>query len=293
MGPEEIDATEARSHGSTYFVIYGGRPRDKSQTRQLFQATRPEFAINCAAYVGGIQFGYQHPAEIFVNNMEMLVNIFTAAQESGVTRLVQPISNCAYPAGESFFQEANFWNGSLHESVMVYGMTRKMMWVGAWAFARQFGLDTVSLILSNMYGPDDHFDEVRSHALGAMVKKIVDAKRGARETVVIWGTGEPVREWLYVEDGAEALVRALKAPPYLDIINVGMGQGCSIRELALQIRKAVGWSGSFHFDTSKPDGAPYKTVDGSRGKDLLGWEPATSLMTGIQNTVEYYLNLDH
>jgi GDP-L-fucose synthase len=267
--------------------------RDKHQTSRLFQTIRPNFVINCAAYVGGIQFGYQHPAEIFANNVPMVANIFAAAQENRVHRLVQPISNCAYPAAESFFQEANFWNGPLHESVLVYGMTRKMMWVGAWAYARQFHLDTVSLILSNMYGPGDHFDEVRSHALGALVKKIVDAKVENKKEVVIWGTGNPMREWLYVEDGAEALVRGLSIPPYQDIVNIGSGQGCTIRELALLIREAVGWSGTFHFDTTKPDGAPYKTVDGSRGKELLGWTPATSLRAGIQKTVAYYLSLEH
>jgi GDP-L-fucose synthase len=263
--------------------------RDKPQTLNLFDAAKPEYVVNCAAYVGGIRYGYIHPAEMFYNNMQMILNVFEASKKYKVRRLVQPIANCAYPAGESFFKEENFWNGPMHESVMVYGMTRKMMWTGAWAYARQHGLDTISLIVSNMYGPGDHFDEVRSHALGALIKKIVDAKTGGRKEVLIWGTGKPVREWLYVEDGAEALVRALDIEPRVDIINIGCGHGISIKDLAFLIKEAVGWEGEFTFDTSKPDGAPHKTVDGSKGDALLGWKPAFDLKQGIKNAVEYYM----
>ena len=263
--------------------------RNKRQTFDLFERVKPEYVINCAAYVGGIQYGYIHPAEIFHNNMLMILNIFEACRDYKIKRLIQPISNCAYPQNESLFKEENFWNGQLHESVLAYGMTRRMMWVGAFSYAKQHGLDTVSLILSNMYGPGDHFDEVRSHALGALVKKIVDANIENKKEVVIWGTGNPVREWLYVEDGAEALVRAMDIKPYLDIINVGTAEGVSIRDLAYLIKDAVGWKGEFVFDTSKPDGAPHKTVDGSRGKKLLGFKPKTSLKEGIKITVSDYI----
>lgn len=264
--------------------------RDKKQTIDLFKKDNPDYVINCAAYVGGIQYGYLHPAEIFYKNMQMILNIFEACKNYKVKRLIQPLANCAYPSGEHYFKEEKFWNGPLHESVFVYGMTRKMMWTGAWAYLKQYDLDTISLILSNMYGPEDHFEEVRSHALGALVKKIVDAKLDNRKEVIIWGTGNPVREWLYVEDGAEALVRALDIKPYLDIINIGHGQGISIKDLAYLIKEIVGWQGEFVFDTSKPDGALYKTVDGSRGKELLGWMPQSNLENGIKKAVEYYIS---
>jgi len=265
--------------------------RNNDQTDNLFRTTQPEYVINCAAYVGGIQYGYIYPAEIFFNNMQMILNIYEACKEYKIKRLIQPISNCAYPAKESLFKEENFWNGPLHESVMVYGMARKMMWTGAWAYAKQYGLDTISLILSNMYGPGDHFDEVRSHALGAMIKKIVDAKFENKNEVIVWGTGNPVREWLYVEDGAEALVRAIDIASYIDIINIGTGFGISVKELAYLIKEIVGWDGKIVFDRTKPDGAAYKTVDGSRGKILLGWTPQTDLKEGIQKTVEHYINI--
>lgn len=265
--------------------------RDRAETLRLFEAARPDYVINCAAYVGGIQYGYLHPAEIFSNNMRMILNVFEACACSGVRRLVQPVSNCAYPERESLFREENFWDGPLHESVMVYGMTRKMMCAGAWAYARQCGLDTVSLVLSNMYGPGDHFDEVRSHALGALVKKVVDAREEGRGQVVVWGTGKPVREWLYAPDGAEALVRALDIAPHADIINVGTGQGISVRDLALLIKEIAGWEGEFVFDAAKPDGAPHKTVEGSKGRRLLGWGPGTALREGIEDTVLHYAAL--
>lgn len=263
--------------------------RIKFQTLNLFETVKPEFVINCAAYIGGIKFGYIYPVEIYNNNTQMMLNIFEACRDIKLKRLIQPISNCAYPASENFFKEENFWNGPLHESVLVYGMSRKMAWGGAWAYQKQYGLDTISLVLSNMYGPGDHFDEMKSHAIGALVKKIIDAKLERKKEVVIWGTGAPIREWLYVEDGAEALVRAFDIEPHIDIINVGTGEGISIKDLAYLIKEMVNWEGEFNFDISRPDGAVCKTVNGLKGERLLGWRPGTSLREGLKKTVDFYL----
>ncbi|MBA7517205.1 GDP-L-fucose synthase [subsurface metagenome] len=263
--------------------------RDETQAIALFKQTQPEYVLNCAAFVGGIQFGYDHPGEIFRNNLPMSVNILESCRQTGVKRLVNPISNCAYPARATLFKESEFWEGPLHESVMVYGMARKMSWVGAWAYNKQYGVDIISLILSNMYGPGDHFDPVRSHALGALIKKMVDAKEQSAPFVTVWGTGKPVREWLFVEDGAEAIIRALEIEPYLDPINIGVAQGVSIKELANMIKSQVGYEGELRFDLTKPDGAAFKTVDGSQGKKLLGWQPKIGLQEGIRQTVQWYL----
>ncbi len=263
--------------------------RDAAQAIALFKQAQPEYVLNCAAFVGGIQFGYDHPGEIFSNNLQMSVNILESCRQTGVKRLVNPISNCAYPARATLFKESEFWEGPLHESVMVYGMARKMSWVGAWAYNKQYGVDTISLILSNMYGPGDHFDPVRSHALGALIKKMVDAKEQSAPFVTVWGSGKPVREWLFVEDGAEALIRALEIEPYLDPINIGVAQGVSVKELANMIKIEVGYEGELRFDLSKPDGAAYKTVDGTQGKKLLGWQPQVTLSQGIRRTVGWYL----
>ncbi|MFQ5683628.1 MAG: NAD-dependent epimerase/dehydratase family protein [Candidatus Binatia bacterium] len=263
--------------------------RDARQTRALFDQTMPEAVINCAAYVGGIQFGFEHPGEIFKNNLLMTINIQEACNQFQAKRLVNPIANCAYPARVSVFREEEFWDGPLDESVLVYGSVRKVSWVGAWAYHKQYRTDTVNLVLSNMYGPGDHFDPVRSHALGALIHKIIGAKERNQPKVEIWGTGKPVREWLYVDDGAEAMIRALSIEPYVGPVNVGVGKGISILELANLIKEIAGYQGELTLDTSKQDGAPHKTVDGSRGEVLLGWRPRTSLRRGIEKTVEFYL----
>lgn len=262
---------------------------DLDATLRLFAKIKPVQVLNCASFVGGIQFGYRYPADIFRNNMPMIANIFEAARQSGVKRIVNPISNCVYPGALTLFTEDKFWDGPLHDSVMVYGLLRKLSWAGSWAYRRQYGLDTLNLVLSNMYGPEDHFDEVRSHALSALVKKFVDAKRFGAAEVVVWGSGKPVREWLYVDDGAEAMVRGLQCPSEEGPVNVGIGAGISVVTLAELIRDCVGYVGKIVFDTSKQDGAPYKTVDGSHGKALLGWSPQTTLESGIQKTVDWYV----
>lgn len=263
--------------------------RDRSATLRFFDEVRPCQVINCAAYVGGIQFGYKHPAELFHNNLHISLNLLEAARTSGVGRIVNPISNCAYPGAASVFREDEFWNGPLHESVMVYGFVRKASWVGSWAYARQHGLDVVNLILSNMYGPEDHFEEERSHALGALIMKIVRAKQENLPQVVVWGSGKPVREWLHVDDGAEAMVRALDVAPSLDPINIGVEQGISILAMAELVKNMAGYEGELVLDPSKPDGAPYKTVDGSRGRVHFDWAPQRDFKAGIADTISWYL----
>lgn len=263
--------------------------RERRETLAFFQENQPTQVINCAAFVGGIQFGYKHPAELFQNNLLMTLNLLEAVHVSKVSRLVNPISNCAYPGDATFFKEEEFWNGVLHESVMVYGLARKASWVGAWAYAKQYGLDVINLILSNMYGPEDHFEEERSHALGALIMKIVRAKQTRQVQVVVWGSGKPVREWLHVDDGAEAMIRALNVAPYVDPINIGIGKGISIWEMATLIKDLVGYDGELVLDTSKPDGAPYKTVDGSRGSHHFGWSPSRDFKQGVTETIQWYL----
>lgn len=263
--------------------------RDQSATFNFFEKHKIDFVINCAAFVGGIQFGYKHPAELFQNNLLMTISLLEAVKRYQIKRIVNPISNCAYPAKATLFKEEEFWDGPLHESVMVYGFVRKASWVGSWAYNKQFGVDSLNLILSNMYGPEDHFEEERSHALGALIMKFVKAKKQNLPNVCVWGTGTPVREWLHVDDGAEALVRGLGAEARLEPINVGVASGISIKDLALLIKKIVGYNGEIIFDTTKPDGAPYKTVDGTKGAQLLNWKPSINLEKGIQDTVEWYL----
>ncbi len=262
--------------------------RDYEQAIAFFTRERPDILINCAAFVGGIQFGRKYPADIFENNLLMNINILRAAHESGVKRVVNPISNCVYPGRATLFKEEEIWEGPMHESVQVYGFVRKAFWMGSWAYHRQYGLDVVNLVLSNMYGPEDHFEEERSHALGALIMKFVEAKRSGAPYVEVWGTGKPVREWLHVDDGAEALIRGMDAPPTVDFINVGVGSGISVLEMCLLIRELTGYRGEIRLDPTKPDGAPYKTVDGSKGEQLLGWKPSIPFREGVAETIRWY-----
>lgn len=263
--------------------------RDPVAAEKLFETVRPEKVINCAAFVGGIQFGYKYPVELFKNNLLMTIQLLECCHKYKVKRLVNPISNCAYPAKATLFKESEFWDGPLHESVMVYGFARKAAWIGSWAYTKQFQLDSINLIVSNMYGPEDHFDEERSHALGALIMKFCKAVKEGKKEVLVWGSGKPVREWLYVDDGAEALVRALDMAPHLDPINIGVAQGLSMKDLAILLKEKTGFKGEIVFDPSKPDGAAFKTVDGSIGKKLMNWSPETSLEKGIETTIDWYL----
>jgi GDP-L-fucose synthase len=262
--------------------------RDYKQAEAFFQDEKPDILLNCAAFVGGIQFGYKYPADLFENNLLMNVNLLRAARESGVGRIVNPISNCVYPAQATLFKESEIWNGPMHESVMVYGFVRKAFWIGSWANRRQHGLDIINIVLSNMYGPEDHFEAERSHALGALVMKFVEAKRQNLPHVDVWGTGKPVREWIHIDDGAEAMIRGIKAPATEDFINVGIGVGVSVLELCELIKELSGYQGALKLDPSKPDGAPFKTVDGAKGERLLGWKPSIPFREGVAETIRWY-----
>ena len=262
--------------------------RDYAQTIGFFQQEKPEILLNCASFVGGIQFGYKYPVDLFENNLLMNVNLLKAARESGVKRIVNPISNCVYPAKATLFKEEEIWDGPMHESVLVYGFVRKAFWVGSWASHRQYGMDIINIVLSNMYGPEDHFEEERSHALGALIMKFVEAKRKNEPFVNVWGSGKPVREWMHVDDGAESMIRSIEMPATEDFVNIGIGQGISVIEMCELIKEITGYHGEIKLDPTKPDGAAYKTVDGTRGEQLLGWKPSVPFREGVAQAIRWY-----
>nr|MBP6828382.1 NAD-dependent epimerase/dehydratase family protein [Saprospiraceae bacterium] len=262
--------------------------RDYAQTIGFFQQEKPEILLNCASFVGGIQFGYKYPVDLFENNLLMNVNLLKAARESGVKRIVNPISNCVYPAKATLFKEEEIWDGPMHESVLVYGFVRKAFWVGSWASHRQYGMDIINIVLSNMYGPEDHFEEERSHALGALIMKFVEAKRKNEPFVNVWGSGKPVREWMHVDDGAESMIRSIEMPATEDFVNIGIGQGISVIDMCELIKEITGYQGEIKLDPTKPDGAAYKTVDGTRGEQLLGWKPSVPFREGVAQAIRWY-----
>ncbi|MBI2031250.1 MAG: NAD-dependent epimerase/dehydratase family protein [Candidatus Levybacteria bacterium] len=265
--------------------------RNFNKTLTYFRKNKADIVIHSAAYIGGIKFGLDHAGEVYFNNILISTNLIEAARLTGVELFISPIANCAYPdVVNKDFKESEFWNGPLHPSVMVYGMVRKAQWAQTWAYARQYGMKFINLVLPNMYGPGDYFDPERSHALGALLMKIINAKKKGLSEVVVWGTGKPVREWLYVDDGAEALIKAINIDYFIEPINIGVGKGITILDLAKLIKKIVGYKGRLVFDKTKPDGAPYKVMDVSLCKKIFKWLPETGIEQGIKTTYKSYLN---
>ncbi len=264
--------------------------RKYPQIRRFLRDNRPEIVINCAAHVGGIAYNDLVPTEIYEDNLLIGFNLVRACYQNGISKLVNVMPNCTYPGIAEVYQEDKWWDGEMHETVLTYGMPRKAIWVHCRAYKKKYNFNSIHIILPNLYGPGDHFDPVRSHALGALIKKIVDAKLNSAPSVDIWGTGNPVREWGYVEDAAEGIILAMEKYDEIEIMNLGEGKGYTIRVIASMIKAAVGWAGEFTFDTSRPDGAPKKILDVSKMKKILNWEPNTSIQEGINKTISWYMS---
>lgn len=263
--------------------------RDENALQVCFRQSKPDVVVHAAAHVGGIAYNATCPVAIFEDNLRMAFGVVRAARKSGVPKLVNIMPNCTYPGEMKLYTESRWWDGPMHPTVLTYGMPRKALWVHACAARKEIGLNSIHLVLPNLYGPRDHFDVVRSHALGALVRKIVDAKHNGSHQVKVWGTGNAVREWMFVEDAAEGIAVAAERYDEMEILNLGSGQGCSIRELAEMIADAAGWRGDLVYDTSRPDGAPVKILDTLKMKEKLDdWHPQTRLVDGIQRTVAWY-----
>ncbi len=262
---------------------------DSDLVGKYFEKIKPQVIYNCTAFVGGISYGYEFPGKILHDNSKMALNLFENSRFHNVQQIINPISNCAYPGNLNIYEEKNFWNGKPHESVFDYALTRRLIVALGKSYYSQYKLSSCNLVLSNMYGKYDHFDEKRSHALGAILNKVYKAKINNEPTVNIWGTGSPIREWLYVQDGVKAMIKASKLTEGNYFFNVGVNKGISIKDLSMKIAKILDWNGEFVYDTSKPDGALEKRVDGSSSLKLLSWEPEIDLDKGLEETVEWYV----
>jgi len=247
-----------------------------------------EYVINCAAFVGGIAYGYKYPAEMLSINSKIANNIYEISKEKSVKLLINPIPNCVYPGHLDTYKEENLWDGPPHESVFYYALAKRMSIALGSSYYAQYNLSSCSVIMSNMYGPNDHFEEKRSHAMGALINKIYNAKLNNEKTVDVWGSGKQIREWLYVEDGADALIKCMDLSDGNYLFNIGVGKGISIIDLANLIKERVEWDGEFNLDTTKPEGVLEKKVDGSMGKDTINWSPKFSLDEGVKKTIGWY-----
>jgi len=284
-------AAELRKRGAAPIVprtSAGWDFRESSSATRFFEQHRPQIVFNCAARQGGLEYQRQFPADIFYDNMLMGLQSLHAAWRGGVQKYVNIVAACSYPGYlDGMMSEEDYWSGPLHDSVVNYGLTKKAQVVQGLCYRRQFGFDSIHLLMTNLYGPGEHFHPDRSHGLAALLLKFYEAKRFARPHVTIWGSGRPVREWLFVEDAAEGIVTAAERYDEADPINVSVGGGLSIADLAQLIMEIVGYDGDIVYDREKPDGALIKTFANDRARRLIGWEPRTSLRDGLARTLQW------
>jgi len=251
---------------------------------------KPQIVINCAAIQGGIAYHNGRQADLFMDNMLMGTFLMKASQKVGVKKFINVVAGCSYPGylEISEMNEEDYWSGELHESIFSYGFARKASVVYGLALKKQYNFNSIHLIMANMYGPGEHFNPKQSKALAGLIKKIYEAKKNQSSEVEVWGTGKPMRDWLYVKDGAEGILRAGAVYNGIDALNIATGVGISVRKLAETIKEIVGYTGNLKYNISKPDGALHKTFGIHKMKKELGWMPETSIEIGIRETVVWF-----
>jgi GDP-L-fucose synthase len=241
-----------------------------------------------AAKVGGIGFNRKYPATLFFDNAIMGIQIMEAARQEGVEKFVAVGTVCAYPKHTPVpFKEEDLWIGYPEETNAPYGIAKKILLVQAQAYRVQYGFNAIYLLPVNLYGPGDNFDLEDSHVIPALIRKMLEAKQTGQKYTMLWGTGSATREFLYVEDAAEAIVLAAEKYNESAPVNIGSGSEISIRDLAGLISKLAGFDGEIRWDTSKPDGQPRRCLD-TRAEKVLGFKPSVSLSEGLKRTIAWY-----
>lgn len=261
--------------------------RDPKTARAAVEGA--EVVIHLAANVGGIGYNLRNPAPLVYDNSMIGLNVFEACRDAGVAKLVAVCSVCAYPKFTPVpFSEDELWNGYPEESNAPYGVAKRLLAVLSDAYRRQHGLESCVPVLANLYGPRDNFDLEDSHVIAAMIHKYVSAAEKGDSEVVLWGTGAPTREFLYVDDAARALVLAAQRSDSSEPFNVGTGLETSIRELAETISELSGFEGETVWDSSRPDGQPKRYLDVARARESVGFEAEINLGEGLRRTIEWF-----
>jgi len=257
----------------------------QDDVQRLFYEAEPELVFHLAAEVGGIGANRTNPGRYWYANLLMGANVLEQSRLYGVSKLVVVGTVCAYPRDTPVpFREEELWNGYPEETNAPYGVAKKSVLVGAQAYREQYGLNSIFLLPANLYGPRDNFDLDTSHVIPALIRKMVDADG----EVVLWGDGTPTREFLYVEDCADGLLRAAELYDAPGPVNLGTGVETSIRELAEAVADVTGFAGEIHWDTSMPNGQPRRSLDASRASELFGFRAETPLREGLERTVRWY-----
>jgi GDP-L-fucose synthase len=258
------------------------RPDDVAR---LFIDAEPELVFHLAAEVGGIGANRANPGRYWYANLLMGANVLEQTRLYGSSKLVVAGTVCAYPKHTPVpFLEENLWNGYPEETNAPYGVAKKAILVGAQAYREQYGLNAIFLLPANLYGPRDNFHETNAHVIPDLIRKMVEAE----DDVVLWGDGSPTREFLYVEDCADGLVRAAELYDGPEPVNLGTGVETSIRELAELVAELTGFAGEIRWDASMPNGQPRRALDASKAERLFGFRAETPLREGLENTIAWY-----
>jgi GDP-L-fucose synthase len=265
--------------------------REKDDTVAALEAMRPEIVVHLAAVVGGIGANRANPGRFFYENAIMGIQLMEQARLAGVGKFVGVGTVCAYPKHlEPPFREDDLWNGYPEETNAPYGLAKKMLMVQAQAYRQQYGFNAITLLPVNLYGPGDNFDPQSSHVIPALIRKIVDAKLRGDDHIAAWGTGAASREFLYVEDAAEGIVRATERYDGADPVNLGAGREIAVRDLVQVIARLCGFEGEVRWDATQPDGQPRRMLDTSRAKERFGFESTTDFEQGLRRTIDWYLD---
>jgi len=274
--------------------LFVPRRRDFDLTQErdverMYDAAQPDVVIHLAAEVGGIGANMAQPGRFFYANMAMGLHLVEHARRRDIAKFVHTGTVCAYPKFAPIpFREEDVWNGYPEETNAPYGVAKKALFVMLDAYRRQYGLASAVVVPVNLYGPGDNFDPETSHVIPALVRKCEEARLSGADSITCWGTGAATREFLFVDDAAEGIVRAVEAMDEPVPINLGGGREIAIRDLVREIAQACGFGGRIEWDATKPDGQPRRSLDISRARTLLGWEPKVDFKTGLAATVAWW-----
>lgn len=262
---------------------------DYESVVELFKTTQPKYVIHLASLNGNISFNNKYPSNIFYTTSAIGMNVLRACQQFKVEKVVSAISSCAYPDGEDLLIEKNFWDGEPHRSVDAHGFSKRFILEYGRQLYKQHGMISVGVCFNTCYGPHDNFDLNKTKVMGSLIKKICDAKKQQDKSVHIWGTGNPRREFIYVDDVARMIFETIDkySDPFYPI-NIGSGEDVSIAELAKTIKDVVGYEGSLNFDLSKPDGQMKKLLSNQKMEKYFGPQEFVPLNAGIERTVDWY-----
>ncbi len=263
--------------------------REKSEIVRLLMDTVPDIIIHLAARVGGIEANRREPGRFFYENAIMGIQLMEQARLFGVQKFVVVGTVCSYPKHAPVpFREDDLWNGYPEETNAPYGLAKKVLIVQAQAYRQQYGFNAISLLPVNLYGPRDHFDLETSHVIPALIRKCIEAIEEGRDHIVVWGTGRASREFLYVEDAAEAIVLATERYNKPEPVNIGSGQEITIRDLCELIMRLTGFRGRVIWDASRPEGQPRRCLDTRRAEREFGFRAKTPLVEGLERTIAWY-----